>query len=141
MNRIMTVNLHGTALYGSKLGDIVYVALKPMVEAMGLAWQSQLQRVKRDPILREGVTVMVIPTPRGPQNSVGLRLDLVSGWLFTISSMRIKSGEIRERIQLFQRECYDVLSQHFLGRHIQPKQQSNSYERSSVRMVNEARLI
>jgi len=53
MSQLMTVNFHGNALYGANQNGDVFVALKPIVEAMGLAWQSQLQRLKRDPILRK----------------------------------------------------------------------------------------
>jgi hypothetical protein len=140
MNMLMTVNFHGTALYASKVKGTVFVALKPMAEAMGLAWQGQLERAKRHPTLREGISVMLIPTPQGPQNSVGLRLSFVPGWLFTISTMRIKSAEIRERVQLFQRECFDVLWEHFSGERKQEHGQSTEYERLSVSLVNEARL-
>ncbi len=103
MNAVTTVNFHGNALYGAELKGDVFVALKPIVEGMGLAWQGQLQRVKRNPILREGITVMIIPTQQGPQNSIGLRLKLIAGWLFTISSLRITNTAVRAKIELFQR--------------------------------------
>ena len=86
MSQLMTVNFHGNALYGANQNGDVFVALKPIVEAMGLAWQSQLQRLKRGSDFAQGITVMVIPTSQGQQSSVGLRLILVHGWLFTISS-------------------------------------------------------
>jgi hypothetical protein len=140
VNRLMTVNFHGTALYASTIKGTVFVALKPMVEAMGLAWQGQLERIKRHPTLSEGISVMLIPTPQGPQNSVGIRLNLVPGWLFTISTLRIKSAQIRASVQLFQRECFDVLWEHFSGQRQPEHAPTNEYERLSVALVNEARL-
>jgi len=141
MTTAMTVNFHGAVLYGSRIGDIVYVALKPIVEAMGLAWQGQLERVKRDPVLKEGVSVMLIPSARGgTQETVALKLDLVPGWLFTISALRIKSEEIRAKVVLFQRECYEVLTKHFLGEHGQ-RSPSLQVQSLSVRMTHEARML
>jgi hypothetical protein len=77
MNKIMTVPFYGTEMIGFQLGSIVVVALKPIVEGMGLDWSGQLKRIKRDPILLEGMVVMSIPFGRGgPQEQVCLRLDL-----------------------------------------------------------------
>lgn len=35
------------------------------------------------------------------------------GWLFGIDSSRIKDEAVRERVILYQRECYQVLYDHF----------------------------
>ncbi|WP_206599948.1 phage antirepressor N-terminal domain-containing protein, partial [Pseudovibrio sp. W74] len=73
-------------------------------------------RVNRDPILKEGIAIMATPLGRGgDQKAICLRLDLINGWLFTIDSNRIKEDSIRQRVLEYQRECYGVLSQHFLG--------------------------
>lgn len=140
MTNAMTVNFHGTVLYGAREDDLVYVALKPIVEAIGLVWQGQLERVKRDPVLREGISVILIPSRRGPQEAVSLRLDLLHGWLFRVSALRIRSEEIRNKVILFQRECYDVLARHFTSQKM-TAHQSASYERRSIEMVREARLL
>src|SRR5699024_10856984 len=100
MQDIMTANFHGAVLYGVRIGDVVFVALKPIVEAMGLEWSAQYRRVQRDPVLKEGIAIMATPSVRGHQDGVGLRLDLVHGWLFTISALRIKSREIRDKVVL-----------------------------------------
>ena len=49
----------------------------------------------------------------------------------------LKDPTIRARVQVYQRECYDVLWRHFSGNRLQ----ANSYESRSIRLVNEARLI
>src|SRR2546423_461663 len=106
MNRIMTVPFHGNELYAFQLGAIVFVAMKPIVRGMGLNWPGQEQRLKRDPILKEGICMMHMPSARGgSQETICLRLDLVHGWLFTIDSTRVRA-KLRERVQLYQRECY-----------------------------------
>lgn len=116
MNKIMTANFRGAEILGVQLDGAVFVVLKPLVEAMGLAWNAQLERIKRDEVLYEGMRVMRIPSVRGgDQDTVTLRLDRLHGWLFTIDSSRVKE-EIRARVQDYQRECYDVLYEHFCGR-------------------------
>lgn len=117
MGKIITVNFRGDELYGFENDDGTFVALKPIVESMGMDWSAQLQRLKRDPILSQGMVVMTIPFGRGgAQDGVCLKLELVNGWLFTIDSSRIKDDAVREKVILYQRECYTVLHKHFYGR-------------------------
>jgi hypothetical protein len=83
MNKIMSVNFHGTELYGFDLSGVIYIALKPIVLAMGLDWSAQYRRAQRDPIIKEGIAMMAIPFGRdGLQDQVCLRIDLVHGLAF-----------------------------------------------------------
>ena len=117
MGQIITVNFRGDDLYGFEEDDGTFVALKPIVESMGMAWHGQYERLHRDPILSEGIRVMRTPFTRGgSQETVCLKLDLVNGWLFTIDTARIKDETVREKVILYQRECYAVLNKHFYGR-------------------------
>lgn len=140
MTKIMIVNFRGAELYGYELAGTVFVALKPIVEAMGLDWPSQLQRVKRDPILSEGMVVMTIPSNRGFQQGVCLRLDLVNGWLFTIDALRVRESA-RERVLAYQRECFAVLHRHFSGENAEAIKQAHETDSLHVRMVSEARHV
>lgn len=114
MGEIVTVNFRGDELYGFRQDDGVFVALKPIVEAMGMDWSAQYRRVQRDPVLAEGIAIMATPFGRqGGQEAVCLKMELVNGWLFTIDSERIPNPEVRDRVLLYKRECYEVLFKHF----------------------------
>lgn len=145
MSNIVTVDFYGDTLFGFKEGDHTFVGMKPMVEAMGLNWSGQLQRVKRDPILSEGVCVIPTPFGRGgDQEAVCLRLELVNGWLFTISTDRIKDKSVREKVITYQRECYRVLHEHFQGAaksrdSALGEEQASESEGTKLRMVTEGR--
>ena len=150
MGNIVTVNFRGDQLYGFENDDGTFVALKPIVESMGMNWSGQEQRVKRDPILSEGVCVMHIPFGRGgDQDTVCLKLDLVNGWLFTIDTSRIKDDAVRDKVIIYQRECYQVLAKHFAGKHAgvsAPKMGDSlddpqENESVKLRMVNESRQV
>lgn len=97
-------------------GDTVFVALKPLVEEIGLTWHSQFERVKRHPVLSEGIRVTRIPSGGGVQESVVISLEMLPGFLATMQSDRITNAEVRERVILFQREAFHVLFEHFFGR-------------------------
>jgi hypothetical protein len=144
MGKIVTVNFRGDQLFGFEADDGIYVALKPIVEAMGIDWSSQLKRVKRDPILSEGMVIMTTPFGRGgDQEAVCLKLELINGWLFTIESNRIKDETVRERVLMYQRECYSVLARHFVGgvETVKPElaNDASEAEGTRVRMVTETR--
>lgn len=150
MGNIVTVNFRGDQLYGFENDDGTFVALKPIVESMGLDWSSQLKRVKRDRILSEGMVGLTTPFGRGgDQECVCLKLELVNGWLFTIGTANITNDEVREKVIVYQRECYAVLAKHFAGKHAglsEPKPAEtvdDPHENESVklRMVNESRQV
>lgn len=84
----------------------------PIAERFGLDWKSQTRKLRDDPALSEGMVVMTIPSPGGMQETTGLRLDLLNGWLFRIDPRPIKP-EVREALIACQRECYAVLSRRF----------------------------
>lgn len=58
------------------------------------------------------MTVMVIPSEGGSQETACLRLDLLHGWLFTVDALRVKAP-IRATVLTYQRECYAALSRAF----------------------------
>ena len=49
-----------------------------------------------------------------------LPLDYLNGWLFGVSTNRIKDDGIRERVIRYQDECYSVLAKAFLSRQTAP---------------------
>lgn len=119
MGEIVTVNFRGDELYGFRADDGVFVALKPICDAIGLGWEGQRQRVNRDPILSEGTCVMQVPFgSKGVNEVTCIKMELVNGWLFTIDSARIKDDAVREKVILYQRECYGVLHAHFAGKSV-----------------------
>ncbi len=92
--------------------DGIYVAIRPICERCGIDWSSQLQRIKRHPILAEAVVMTTTPFTRHGQEEACLRLDYLNGWLMGIDSKRVKE-EVRADVIAYQRECYQVLFEHF----------------------------
>ena len=141
MNRIATVKFHDAELLGFQSGQTVLVAVKPIAVAMGLNWSGQEQRLKRDPVLREGICMMHIPSTSGAQRTLCLRLELLNGWLFKVDSGRIRDARVRELVQTYQRECYQVLYTHFSTDREKLIREANEAEALSLRLVSECRHI
>ena len=109
------VPFHDHGLPTIRQGDQVDVVMRPLVEAIGLSWHGQFERLKRHPVLSHSVRVTRTDGTGGERETVVLDLKMLPGYLATIQSERIKEPEIRERVILFQREAFEVLFQHFFG--------------------------
>lgn len=90
-----------------------YVAMKPICENIGLQWEAQLRRIKRNHILSKGMSIMDIPSKGGIQQYVCLPLGLLNGWLMGVDISKVKL-EIKDTLIKYQLECYDVLYKHFM---------------------------
>lgn len=112
---VITVNFREDTLFAIERDDGIFVAVKPICATLGLAWQRQLERLKEDPVLSEGITTVVIPSPGGVQETTCLKLGLVNGWLFKVDSRRVKNEETRRKLLTYQRECHQVLFEAFFG--------------------------
>lgn len=93
-------------------GD-VYVALAQMCSALGIDSQAQTRRIRRQPVLEDGLRrVAIVTTHRGPQESYVLRVDLVPLWLTGVSTKAL-DDEKRPKLERFQKEAAKVLWQAF----------------------------
>lgn len=88
---------------------VVYVAMKPIIEALGLAWNKQFELIKRDYVLNSTITVTGIVAKDGKSRNMScLPLKYLNGYLFKVNANRYK-GDKRETIAKYQMECYEVL--------------------------------
>lgn len=112
---LVPVPFHDDTLWAGQEDGTVLVALKAICESLTIDWVGQLQRVKRDPILFEGMCVIHMPSPGGAQETTCLPLPLLPGFLFGIDDRRVKDPAAREKVLAYKRECYEVLFRHFFA--------------------------
>jgi hypothetical protein len=115
-----TVDFYGDDLLAIRAGDgHVYVSLRHLCEALGLARQGQVRRIRDDRILSEGYqggNVLLPPSPGGRGGGVQqvgmLRVDMIPLWL---TGVRVKAAKehIQPKIERFQREAAKVLWEAF----------------------------
>lgn len=90
----------------------VYVVLRPLCQYLGLSWSSQLQRIREDDVLTEGITSVLLSNTevghRQRYKMIGLKLELLPGWLFSFSPKRVRA-DLQDKIKRYRRECYRVL--------------------------------
>lgn len=109
---VQAVPFHGMSLTALQVDGAPYVAIRPICDALGLNWSSQRKRILRDPELKSGVVMMATPSAGGAQKTILLPLNLLNGWLFGVEVARVRA-DLRERMNWYRRECYDVLARHF----------------------------
>lgn len=132
MTSISTINVpfHGNNLYVVNFNGEPYVPMRPIVEGMGLAWQSQLEKLKKR--FSKGVTEIVIPSKGGEQSMLCLALRKLAGWLHTISPNKVKP-EIRDKVIKYQEECDDVLYEYWTTGEVKAKHKSTVQERNPLK--------
>jgi hypothetical protein len=107
--------IQGVVISTTPYSRDVYVPVRPICDYLGVNWSSQRQRINRDLVLKEAITSVYVGTSGGPQDMLCLPLDYLNGWLFGINASRVKE-EMREKVVQYQRECYRVLAEAFIGR-------------------------
>jgi len=113
----VTVDFAGTSLIGLLEDDTAWVAMRPIVEGMGLDWQKQLERIQQHPVLsRQLHTIRGMVAADGKRRAMScLPLSRVAFWLATVNSHKV-APDIRDRVIAFQEQAADVLDAAFTQR-------------------------
>ncbi len=110
------VDFYGDQIVAAQTADEeIYVPVRPICVYLGLSWPGQRERINRDPVLAEAIrSVRVTRTEAGEREVLCLPLEFLPGWLFGISTARVKP-ELQEKITRYRRECFRVLWRAFQG--------------------------
>ena len=109
------IGFNGMNLVGVSFEEKLYIIVKNFCEALGIDYNSQLKRIKRDEVLNHGLVKMTIPTNGGEQESNLLELDYVPLWLAGIKTNQCRE-EVREFLLEFKLKVKDILSEAFFGK-------------------------
>ena len=90
----------------------IYVLFARLCENLGLTRESQVRRIQRHAILKEGLVSTAVKTEGGIQQAQCLRLDLLPLWMSGLHAHRVKA-ELQEKLTRYQREAAQVLWQAF----------------------------
>jgi hypothetical protein len=109
---------HIVLFYGDEIVAVqqddamVFVVFSLLCGNLNLERTSQVRRVQRHDVLREGFLTLPVATEGGVQQMQCLRLDLLPLWLSGIQASRVKE-ELREKLIRYQREAAFVLWEAF----------------------------
>lgn len=106
-DQLFPVPFHGDTLVLVAHGDEPFVAMKPVVENMGLAWQTQHRKMLEK--FGATITIMVTVGEDGKNREmVCLPLRKLPAWLYSINPRKV-APELREKIVRYQEECDEIL--------------------------------
>ena len=122
-----TISFNNQSLITVEQNGNHYVAMKPICENIGIQWESQYNRIRRDDVLNSVIFIMNM-TGSDSKNyqMICLPIEYLNGWLFGIDINRC-NPEIRDTLIKYKKECYQALHDYwFKGkaeRTINPEQQ------------------
>jgi hypothetical protein len=111
--KFSTVRFRNHDLLCLEQDEEIWVAMRPVVEGMGLWWNTQHRKLLAA-AERFSVVILTTQIPGDDQSREHLFIPLerLFGWLMTISPNKV-SPEIRPEIVAYQKECDRVLARHF----------------------------
>ncbi|EBA4734577.1 hypothetical protein BCZ00_19375 [Salmonella enterica] len=116
---VSTINVpfHGAELYVVNHNGEPYTPMKPIVDGMGMTWQSQHRKLMER--FKTCIIEMMIQLPGDTQRRLVICLALrkLAGWLQTISPNKVRP-EIRDKVIQYQEECDDVLYEYWTKGHV-----------------------
>ena len=136
--QLETIQFHNQQLIVLNHENKPYIAMKPVCENIGLDWHAQRQRIHRHHVLSKGEVMITLPSKSGNQEYLCLPISMLNGWLFGIDTNRVKP-EIRQILEQYQLECFDVLYNHFMPKVAQqfPNTISPEQQQQIQQAVNE----
>lgn len=120
MNDLVTLDFHGASLIARR-GETpaeTLVAMRPVVEGMGLDWKTQHRKLDGHPVLGTCVGEITTQMPSDDQarRYTALPLNRLNFWLATIHPNKVPDPDTRAKVIRYQIECADVLFAHFFGK-------------------------
>ena len=108
---LLPVQFHSDTIYCVEIDGEPFTPVKPIIENLGLAWQVQARKLVNNKE-RWGVTMMVIPSEGGEQQTLCMPVRKLTAFLAGINPSKVRS-ELRAKIKLYQEECDEVLWQYW----------------------------
>lgn len=101
------VQFHGSTIFVVTHKGEPHAPIKPIVEDMGLNWQSQQTKLTANRE-RWGIAIITIPSAGGQQQCTCMPVRKLPAFFASINPNKVRS-ELRDRIRLYQDECDDAL--------------------------------
>ncbi|MCI8181787.1 phage antirepressor N-terminal domain-containing protein [Klebsiella pneumoniae] len=101
------VPFNGQQVLTTMAAGIAYVAMRPIVENIGLDWAAQFVKLKKQS-KKFGCCDIATPSKGGIQKMLCIPLKKLNGWLFSINPEKVRA-DIRDKLIQYQEECFTVL--------------------------------
>lgn len=123
------VSFNGQQLITAMSNGVAYVAMKPIVENLGMSWSSQIRKILNQSE-KYGYAHMSIPSKSGIQQMLCIPLRKLNGWLFSINPAKVRA-DIRDQLIKYQEECFTVLYHYWTN--VDKPKKTTTDERTGLR--------
>ena len=104
---LFPVPFHGDTIFCTTIDGQPFTPVKPIVENLDLAWQTQQRKLQLNSE-RWGITIMVIPSEGGQQQTLCMPVRKLPAFLASINPKKVRA-DLRPKIELYQAECDEAL--------------------------------
>ncbi|EHK1626574.1 phage antirepressor Ant [Escherichia coli] len=87
---------------------VAYVAMKPIVENLGMSWSTQQTKLMKQISKFNCVHMNMVAADGKLRKLLCLPLKKLNGWLFSINPEKVRA-DIRDKLIQYQEECFTVL--------------------------------
>lgn len=102
------VPFNGQQIITAMAAGIAYVAMKPIVENLGMSWSTQVRKLTADKGKFNCVHMNMVATDSKLRDVLCIPLRKLNGWLFSINPEKVRA-DIRDKLIQYQEECFTVL--------------------------------
>lgn len=113
MNEFQITKVNNVSIVSLMESGNNLIPIKPICEALGIAYAPQFSKIKEDEDLSSVVTLRVTTGSDNKQyEMVCLPLEFIFGWLFTINPKNVKP-EAQDAVRQYRLQCYRALYEYF----------------------------
>ncbi|ECC3110459.1 hypothetical protein QD98_004597, partial [Salmonella enterica subsp. enterica] len=102
------VPFNGQQIITAMAAGVAYVAMKPIVENLGLDWPSQHRKLLNSNGKFNHCHMTMIALDKKLRDVLCIPLKKLNGWLFSINPEKVRA-DIRDKLIQYQEECFTVL--------------------------------
>ncbi|MFP1728032.1 phage antirepressor N-terminal domain-containing protein [Lonsdalea quercina] len=126
------VQFHGQQIITAMAAGIAYVAMRPIVENIGIDWAAQFVKLKKQSE-KFGCCDIATPSNGGLQKMLCIPLRKLNGWLFSINPAKVRA-DIRDKLIEYQEECFTALHDYWTKGEVKnPRKKTTVNERTPLR--------
>jgi hypothetical protein len=108
-NATALIPFEGARLVTAAIDGVPHVAMRPIVEHLGLDWSAQYRRIMRNEVLSTVAIMNTLERSHGrPDDMLMLPIGMLSGWLFGVRTSMVRP-ELRDLLLAYQRESFAAL--------------------------------
>ncbi|ELE5132455.1 phage antirepressor N-terminal domain-containing protein, partial [Escherichia coli] len=111
------VPFNGQQIITAMAAGVAYVAMKPIVENLGMSWSTQQTKLMKQISKFNCVHMNMVAADGKLRKLLCLPLKKLNGWLFSINPEKVRA-DIRDKLIQYQEECFSVLHDYWTKGHV-----------------------